>query len=403
MNKVIISALAAVLLAAAPASAQQVRLDDVVRHLKNPDPEMRLKAIRILREERHADAIVPMTPLINDPIDQVQGEAIDAELAFFLPEDFVPHKRFAYAPEIFEAGPVVSWPRPVPNALIGALLKATEDEHPKVRIEAIYALGVIARPPFPREFDAGLIEVLDHYDPEMRAAGARVVARLGVRAASDALIKGVNDSDAATRYASMRALGYLREQRAVHALTEQLKFYRKGEGAWSALDALARIADPSSVPVFKSYLADRDPFLRRAAAEGLGRAGDTSELSVLETRVTQDSSEMVRAAVAFALQKLGRDYVPQLMQSMDSEKMAAQVAEYFLELGPSIVPALAPHLPAAKADVRANAAHVLGALGGDAALNALQPLTQDRDRDVVRSATRAIERIKLGTQLTTSR
>jgi hypothetical protein len=37
---------------------------------------------------------------------------------------------------------------------------------------------------------------------------------------------------------------------------------------------------------------------------------------------------------------------------------------------------------------------VLGALGGDAAVVALQPLTQDKDRAVAQAATRALERIK---------
>lgn len=403
MKKAIIAVCAAVLLAAAAAEAQKVRLDDVVRHLKNPDPEMRLKAVRILREQRHTDAIVPMAALINDPIDQIQGEAIDAELAFFLPEGIVSHKQLAYAPEVFEAGPLLSWPRPVPAALIAALLKATEDEHPAVRVEAIYALGTIARAPFPQEFDQALIAVLDHYDPAMRAAGARVVARLGVRSATDALIKGVNDSNPDVRFASMRALGFLREERAIHALTEQLKFYRKDEGAFSAIDALARIGHTSSVPVFKSHLTNKDPFIRRAAAEGLGRSGDTTEISILEARATQDSSEMVRAAMAFALQKLGREYIGQLVSFMDSGKMAPQVGEYFLELGPSIAPALVPHLQHKDSAIRANVAQVLGVIGGDASVAALEPLTQDRDKDVVRSATRAIERIKLDANLRTSR
>ena len=68
----------------------------------------------------------------------------------------------------------------------------------------------------------------------------------------------------------MRALGAIREARAVGALTEQLAFYKKGEGAWSALDALAQIGAPASVPLFKERLLDKDPFIRRAAAEGLG-------------------------------------------------------------------------------------------------------------------------------------
>ena len=82
----------------------------------------------------------------------------------------------------------------------------------------------------------------------------------------------------------MRAPGELREERAVQALTEQLNFYEKGEGAWSALDALARIAHQSSVPLFQSRLDDKDPSLRRAAVEGLARAGDATTVAEVRHR-----------------------------------------------------------------------------------------------------------------------
>jgi hypothetical protein len=84
-----------------------------------------------------------------------------------------------------------------------------------------------------------LIKALDHYDPAVRAGAAHFAGRAGIKAAADDLIKLVGDSSAEVRYAAMRALGLLREERAVSGLVEQLKFYGKGEGAWSALDALA--------------------------------------------------------------------------------------------------------------------------------------------------------------------
>jgi HEAT repeat protein len=261
-------------------------------------------------------------------------------------------------------------------------------------MEAIYALGVIARPPFPSEFEAPLIKVLDHYDPAMRAAAARVIGRLRVASAGEALIRAINDSNAAVRYASMRALGYIGETRAVQALTDQLAFYGRGEGAWAALDGLARIAHASSVPVFKSRLGDSDPWLRRAAAEGLGRSGDTSEMTAMQTGAGTDPSEMVRAAMAFALHKLGRNYVPRLAEFMDSSKTAPQVGEYFLELGPGVVPALLPHLQDPDASIRANIAVVLGGIGGEETIKALQPLLQDKDSDVAKAAQRALSRIK---------
>jgi hypothetical protein len=63
------------------------------------------------------------------------------------------------------------------------------------------------------------------------------------------------------------------------------------------LDGLARIGSTSSIPVFNQRLTDRDQFIRRAAAEGLGRAGDTSVVPALQTSIGNESSEMVRAAI----------------------------------------------------------------------------------------------------------
>jgi len=392
-------------LACAPAVvlAQQQRFDDVIRNLRHPDAKVRLAAVQLLHESRYPEAIGPIAPLVNDPVDQIQLEALAAELSFFLGEELPTKKRLGFVVEVrnparaaaaFEVGPLAVEPRVAPPALIEALFKAVDDENPKVRTEAIYTIGTVARPPLAAGEVALLIKALDHYDPSIRAAAARVAGRLEVAAASDVLVTAINDSQAPVRYAAMRALGFLHERRAAPALAEQLKFYGKGEGAWSALDALARIGDPSSVPLFKARLADKDPFLRRAAAEGLGRAHDSSELSALEIGAGNDPSEMVRAAMAFALQKLGRHYIPRLVESLDSDKMAPQVGDYLLELGPSFALALVPHLQDPNPAIRANVATVLGALGDAMTVASLQPLTGDKDRGVAQAATRAIERIK---------
>jgi HEAT repeat protein len=83
---------------------------------------------------------------------------------------------------------------------------------------------------------------------------------------------------------------------------------------------------------------------------------------------------------------------------MDSPKMAPQVAEYLMELGQEIVPALLPHLQDPDAAIRANIAIVLGGIGGDEALRGLQPLLQDKDGEVAKAAARAVARIKASTK-----
>jgi HEAT repeat protein len=286
------------------------------------------------------------------------------------------------------------WPRPAPAELVTALLQAVDDENQKVRLEAIYALGVIGKGPLAADQVQRLIKALDHYDPAVRSGAARVVGRLKVGEAGDAVIKAVNDSQAEVRYAAMRALGAIRETRAVGALTEQLAFYKKGEGAWSALDALAQIGAPASVPLFKARLLDKDPFIRRAAAEGLGRARDVESIDTIEKNVTTDDAPMVRLASAFAMLKLGRSYASRLVDMMNSPKVLAQGQEYLIELGPAMIPTLLPRLQDPDADVREALVDVVGVIGDASHLPALEAATKDRDDSVAAAAKRAIARIQ---------
>jgi HEAT repeat protein len=204
----------------------------------------------------------------------------------------------------------------------------------------------------------------------------------------------VNDSQAEVRYAAMRALGAIREPRAVGALTEQLTYYKKGEGAWSALDALARIASPASLPLFRERLQDKDPYIRRAATEGVGRTADAESIAVLERAATIDDSAMVRLATAFALQKLGRNYGGRIVDLMSSAKVIPQAQEYLVELGPSMSPTLLPRLQEPDADIREAVADVLGVVGDAAAVPALEAAAKDRDASVASAAKRAILRLQ---------
>jgi HEAT repeat protein len=394
----------ALALSPAAASAQQLRFDDVVRNLRNPDPKTRLSAVRLLRDAKYPEAIAPMASLVLDPLDEIQLEAIAAELGFFLDQDVRTKKMVAFVVEkrssgiavaAFDLGPLAVWPRAVPPDLVNALLQAIDDENPKVRLEAIYAFGVLARPPLTADQHARLVKALDHYDPPVRAAAARVIARQKFPDTGDALIKAVNDSSAEVRYASMRALGAIREERAVPALTEQFAFYRKGEGAWSALDALAGIAAPSSLPLFKERLEDKDPYLRRAATEGLGRAGDTSAADTIERMATTDDSPMVRVAAAFALQKLGRSYAARIVDAMSNQKVVQQAQAYLVELGSPMVSVIVPRLQESDAGTREAIADVLGVVGDASTVPALEAVAaKSPDTPAAAAAKRAVARIQ---------
>jgi len=57
------------------------------------------------------------------------------------------------------------------------------------------------------------------------------------------------------------------------------QYFGKSGAAEAALDALARIAHPASVPLFAAQLAGRNAAWRVIAIEGFARLGDTSKLA----------------------------------------------------------------------------------------------------------------------------
>jgi HEAT repeat protein len=397
-----------ILAIAAPLLAQPAKFEDVVRNLRNPDAKIRVSAVRLLREAGYAEAIVPIAPLVNDPVNDIQLEAIAAELAFYLVEPIPAKRKVAFVLEVraegrgpaaFDAGPLAVWPKAAPAELVDALLAAVDDENKRVRLEAIYTLGVVAGAagaPLPDAAAARLTKALDHYDPAVRAGAARVVGRLAVKSAIDGLFKAVNDSSASVRFAAIRALGEIRDERAVQVITDQLKYYDKGEGAVAALEALSRIAHPSSVPQFVARLEDRDPKLRRAAIEGLARTGDKDAIAKLVFSVNQDDSSIVRAAMTYALHRQGyANYLARMVDYMYYAEPARQIQGYLIEIGGSVVPGVLPRLNDPDPSVRERLAEVLGAIGDQKTAVELTPLKQDSNRDVAAAATHAIERIKM--------
>ncbi|MDQ3069222.1 MAG: HEAT repeat domain-containing protein [Acidobacteriota bacterium] len=384
-----------------PAFAQQAQFQDVVRMLRHPDPEQRLRSVQLLREAGYMEAADPVAPLIADVDDRVQLAAIDAELAFFMLDDGS-RKRFGFMTSkpkssglaAFEAGAGAVKANPVPPAVVDNLLTALDDANDRVRFEAIHALGALATPPLQPAQARRLIAGLDHYDAVVRAATARVVARLRAREAEDALITATADSNPSVRYYALYALGEVKSEKALPALTQQAQNYKSNTQATAALLALARIAHPSSADLFRQYLAAKDPGHRAASAEGLGRVGATDYVPQIEQRLQSEKSPAVRLAFYFGLQKLGRNYLEHIVSALADDDSAPQAMEYLIELGPVTAKDLTPYLGAKEENVRGRIAQVLGTVGGPDVIPALESARIDRNDAVARAIAAAIDRIK---------
>ena len=395
---------------AVPAAAQSLvgkPFEDVVRYLANPDPKLRVEAMRTLAQTAHPDAIGPIAQLAADPVDDIQLEALDTLLRFYLMDVPVGTKRVAVVFETgrkdpgeaaFAIGPYQLLPRPVPDAVRTSLAKAMRDDQARIRREATWTLGTIVPPPAGAAAEASLAANLRDPDDDVRAAAARVAGAVRAASLGDVLVAAMNDSKEDVQLAAMRALGDIGEKRASRALRERFANDPHGQAAEAALDGLARLADPASQPVFFEQVTSRDADLRRSAFEGLARLGDVAAIRAVEARTGGEKDRRARLARAFALARDGGRGLPELIKSIGEDRLAEQVMAYLVELGRIHVTALVPTLADPDVPTRGRIVQVLGILGGPEALQALEPSTRDPDPAVARAAEHAIARIRLTTQ-----
>ena len=196
------------------------------------------------------------------------------------------------------------------------------------RINAAFAFGILAghsgRAASPQEVAAAgqaLAQMIVAEDRRTRIAGARVSGRVfavpfdaGAGAVTnpglaDSLFALFNSSHEIEVLAAMDALGLMRQASAVASLTERYQFYREGNKralAGGALEALARIGDPSSRAIATAVVTDK-----------WGEGRDATAL-----------------AVAFARERLLKDgSIAVIRQAADDRSRRAQARGYLAELG----------------------------------------------------------------------
>lgn len=401
------------------ALAPQIPFEQAVGDLADPDVGVRRRAVRTLKAAGRPEAAMPLAALVFDPDDEVQAEAIAAELNIFLAEKVVPRRRVALVIEVrrtigaeaaFSGGPFALNGNAVPAEVLAALLRASHDDNPRVALEALYAFGALAGD----TPEAERRELLRIAAPELagalgvpalasRIAAARVIGRVFARrpvdppveeAVGDAVVLALNDRERDVRLAAIDALGHMRYERGVQALTDLYQYYRRSEIGGAALRALAEIGHGSSVALFQAQLASRNQAGTITAIEGLARVGDALRAPEIRAALERERNEGVLLAEHFAGVLLAAGPLDPLFAALAQPKLRDQAMGYLLEVAPGRAAAFARQAANPVARVRADLAQVLGVSRDPAALAVVEPLTQDRDRQVASAAQHAAARLR---------
>jgi len=409
-----------------PAAAQDPSFTEVVARLNSSDPGARMDALRQLRDAGYLQAAPAIAPLLGDADPRVQALAVQSVVSLFLVDES--YTRAYGKSVIMEQGatlPLYAFVQrvgatianPAPPAVIRGLIAAAGSPTMRNRFDAAYALGVLGPPLITRgQFPGGkaavdvLMAVLREPDGTMRLAATHVLGRLMGAAlqnedgnaelasqrteVGDQIVAGMNDPDVMIRLSSMGALGEMRYDRAVQSLTDTYGYYKKGPEAIAALDAVAKIGHPGSLPVFFAQLGHREAHVRRLAVEGIARTGDKDGFAEMEARTLRDQSAFVTYARAFARAKV-RDYsqLTKLVEGLKYSLLQSDVFDYLVELGAPVASELWTFSTHKDAKVRAGVAEVLGIVGAQASLPPVEALMADKNVMVAAAAARSQKRL----------
>jgi HEAT repeat protein len=295
------------------------------------------------------------------------------------------------------------------------IIASLNDESPQVRCAAVRALGKVNTPDSRRS----LVRALQDGSFQVREAAARAMGRLGDLRVADALAASLRDPDAAVRIAAaegLRAMGWkpsTPEESAWFEITlgntpvavsagiasadplvpgpnQDTSFYRR-----MAAEELKEKNDPVRINSMLSFLHGNDTLARISAIHDLGQINDPEITRELLTLFRDRNPEVRRvAAQALAI----RDDAPPahflgLLQDTSFEVRLLAVQFFGRIRRPQIAEVLLPLLSDPNLQVRQATATTIGLVGNPSAIEALVVSLADQDVQMRHIAERALRQI----------
>jgi HEAT repeat protein len=376
-------------------------------YLNDPDLEVRIEAVKAIDDIGGPRSVDPLIQAARDNDPEVQIRATDGLVNF-------------YSPGYIKTGFSGSLRR-VGNAIKGRWTDTNDlvvDPYVQVRPDVIAALGKLA---------SGGASM------EARANAARALGILRGRAALDDLIQALHSKDDLVIYESLIAIqkihdpsaapriafllrdlndkvqiaalettGLLGNKQAIPQVRDAVDHARNEKIRRAALSALAMLPDESNRKIYSAYLSDKDDALRAAAAEGLARLKNPSDLPAMNRMFDSEKKMNARLAFAFAASALGNNGLSEfsplqyLVNTLNSKAWRGVAQAYLVELArdPGIRRTLYAALQKGTRDEKIGLGQALAQSGDADTLKHLEALASDPDPDVSAEGLRALRTLK---------
>lgn len=379
--------------------------------LGDPDLEVRVETVKALVEIGTQHSLEPLTRAVRDADAEVQIRATDGLVNFYLPG----YARTGLSGSLRRAG----------GRVIGRFTETNDqviDAYVEVRPEIIEALGWLVRSGASMEARANaaravgvlrgraalpdLLEAARSKDTQLIYESLVAAQKIGDPSAGPRLEFLLRDLDERVQATAVETAGLLRNTEALPALAQVLGRTSSRRVRRAALTAIAMMPDPSVRTLLAGYLNDRDPELRAAAAEGLGRLKDPADLAALQKGYDEESNALARLSMAFGLVTHGRlemaEFSPLqfLINNLNSAARANAAKALLTEAArdAAVRGLLVSALARATRDEKIGLAEVVAASGDANDEPALEALTKDSNVDVASAAVRALRILRARTR-----
>lgn len=189
----------------------------------------------------------------------------------------------------------------------------------------------------------------------------------------DKVIEGLTDSHDGYRILCIRVAGEHVFKRAAGPLVTIAQTETDADRLMEILTSLARIADPSSVDIFRAHLNHEDPFIKSSCIEALGKLEDIESIGEFKTMVIDSEApdrfevcdittwKAIEALATFSLDETIEFLVEKLHHKNPTVRRI--ITDALISIGAPTIPLLFKAFETGDTDNKILSANVLGFVG----------------------------------------